>query len=61
MVTDKQKSLVSFCEEWLNIEFEGNLNDKEEVEEFLNSYLSDAESIYNEVRCEYEGYTWDCY
>lgn len=61
MVTDKQKSLVSFCEEWLNIEFEGNLNDKEEVEEFLNSYLSDAESIYNEVRCEYEGYTWDRY
>lgn len=54
MVTDKQKSLVSFCEEWLNIEFEGNLNDKEEVEEFLNSYLSDAESIYNKV-------TWDGY
>ena len=61
MVTDKQKSLVGFCEEWLNIEFEGNLNDKEEVEEFLNSYLSDAESIYNEIRCEYEAYAWNRY
>lgn len=59
MTTNKQKAAVHFCEEWLNVTFEGNINDFKQVSYFLLIYLDEAKSIYNEVRCEYESYLWD--
>lgn len=59
MTTNRQKAAVHFCEQWLNITFEGNINDFQQVSYFLSIYLDEAKSIYNEVRCEYESYLWD--
>lgn len=59
MTTNKQKAAVHFCEQWLNITFEGNINDFQQVSYFLSIYLDEAKSLYNEVRCEYEAYLWD--
>ena len=59
MTTNKQKAAVHFCEQWLNITFEGNINDFQQVSYFLSIYLDEAKSLYNEVRCEYESYLWD--
>ena len=59
MTTDRQKAAVHFCEQWLNITFEGNINDFQQVSYFLSTYLDEAKSLYNEVRCEYESYLWD--
>ena len=57
--TKRQKAAVHFCEQWLNITFEGNIEDKYQVSIFLGEYLQDAKNLYNEVRCEYEAYLWD--
>ena len=57
--TKKQRAAVHFCEQWLNITFEGNIEDKYQVSIFLGEYLQDAKDLYNEVRCEYEAYLWD--
>lgn len=59
MTTDRQKSEVHFCEEWLHISFEGNLESKEDVRLFLDTYLNEAEMLYEEVKCEYEAYLLD--
>lgn len=59
MTTNKQRAAVHFCEQWLNVTFEGNINDFQQVSYFLSTYLDEAESLYNEVRCEYESYLWD--
>lgn len=59
MTTNRQKDAVHFCEQWLNITFEGNINDFQQVSYFLSIYLDEAKSLYNEVRCEYESYLWD--
>ena len=59
MTTDRQKAAVHFCEQWLNITFEGNINDFQQVSYFLSIYLDEAKRLYDEVRCEYESYLWD--
>lgn len=59
MTTNRQKAAVHFCEQWLNITFEGNINNFQQVSYFLSIYLDEAKSIYDEVRCEYESYLWD--
>lgn len=59
MTTNRQRAAVHFCEQWLNITFEGNIEDKYQVSIFLGEYLQDAKNLYNEVRCEYEAYLWD--
>lgn len=59
MTTNKQKAAVHFCEQWLNVTFEGNINDFQQVSYFLSIYLDKAKSLYNEVKCEYEAYLWD--
>lgn len=56
MTTNRQKAAVHFCEQWLNVTFEGNINDFKQVSYFLSIYLDEAKSLYNEVRCEYESY-----
>ena len=57
--TEKQKSAVHFCEEWLHISFEGDINDRTQVSNFLAEYLDDAKNLYEEIRCEYEAYLMD--
>ena len=54
-----RKAAVHFCEQWLNVTFEGNINDFQQVSYFLSIYLDEAKSLYDEVRCEYESYLWD--
>ena len=58
MTTNKQKADVQFCEQWLDITFEGNIEDKHQVSMFLSEYLQEAKDLYNEIRCEYESYLW---
>ena len=59
MTTDKQKAAVHFCEQWLDITFEGNIEDKHQVSMFLSEYLQEAKDLYNEIRYEYEAYLWE--
>ena len=59
MTTDRQKATVQFCEQWLDITFEGNIEDKYQVSIFLSEYLQEAKDLYNEIRCEYETYLWE--
>lgn len=59
MTTDRQKAAIHFCEQWLNITFEGNINDRCQVLVFLGEYLQEAKNLYNEIRCDYEAYLWD--
>ena len=58
MITDKQKAAVHFCEQWLNITFKGDIEDKYQVSTFLEEYLQEAKDLYNEIKCEYEAYLW---
>ena len=58
MITDKQKAAVHFCEQWLNITFKGDIEDKYQVSTFLEEYLQEAKDLYNEIKYEYEAYLW---
>lgn len=57
--TERQKSAVHFCEEWLHISFEGDINDRTQVSDFLAEYLDEAKNLCEEIRCEYEAYLWN--
>jgi hypothetical protein len=59
--TEKQKAAVKFVEEWLNITFTGNINNFNEVSDFLYEYLDEAKLIYDEVYNEYTSYIWSKY
>lgn len=59
MTTSKQKAAISFCEEWLEVKFTGDLENRCQVSHFLSEYLDEAKSLYEEVKCEYEAYLWD--
>lgn len=54
--TPKQKAAVHFCEEILGIEFEGNIESKQECSQFLTEYLDLAKQFYTELKCEYENF-----
>ena len=59
MTTDKQKSDVYFCEQYLNITFDGDIKDEYQVSEFLHKYFQEAIYEYEALKCEYEVYLWD--
>lgn len=59
MTTDRQKAAIHFCEQWLNITFEGNINDRCQVSVFLEEYLQEAKNLYDEIRCDYKAYLLD--
>ena len=59
MTTNRQKAAIHFCEQWLNVTFEGNIEDKHQVSIFLQEYLQEAKNLYDEIRCDYEAYLWD--
>lgn len=61
MTTERQKNAVHFCEECLQVEFEGDINNTKEVNIFLNLYLDDAKDVYNDLRCEFEAYIIELY
>ena len=47
--TTQQLEEVKFCEKYLYVEFTGNINDINEVIEFLDEYLDEAEEYYNSI------------
>lgn len=57
--TEKQQSAVRYCEQWLYIEFDGNIEDFNDCSDFLSIYLEEAKQAEMELRCEYEAYIWD--
>lgn len=59
MTTNIQKAAVHFCEQWLNVTFDGDIENRYEVSAFLSEYLEDAKNTYEEMLCEYEAYIWD--
>ena len=66
MTTDRQKAAVHFCEQWLNITFNDDINNFQQVSNFLSEYLEEAKLTYEEAKltyeeiaCEYESYLWD--
>ncbi len=56
MTTSRQKAAVHFCEQWLHITFEGNINNFQEVSNFLSEYLDDAKNYCEEITCEFDAY-----
>ena len=61
MTTNKQKAAVHFCEQWLDVTFNGDINNFRQVSNFLSIYLEEAKSLYNEIESEYEAYLWESY
>ena len=59
MTTGKQKAAVHFCEQWLDVTFNGDINNFKQVSYFLSNYLDDAKQLYDEIKCEYKSYLWD--
>ena len=59
--TARQKGAVKFVEEWLNVDFVGDINNFYEVSDFLSEYLDEAKQIYEEAYNEYKSYVWSKY
>lgn len=53
MTTDRQKRAVQYCEDWLHIKFNGDLNNYKEVFNFLSENLESAKDIALEASCDY--------
>lgn len=49
MITDRQKKAVKFCETILNVKFEGDMNNHQQVSNFLNKYLDYAKELRDEL------------
>ena len=59
MTSNRQKAAVHFCEKWLDVTFNGDINNFNQVSTFLSKYLEEAKSYCREVKCEYDAYMWD--
>ena len=57
--TKKQQSAVRYCEQWLYIEFDGDIESFEECSYFLSIYLEEAKRTEMELRYDYESYIWN--
>lgn len=53
MTTERQKNAVAFCEEWLNIEFNGDINNFNEVSSFLSLHLDVAKAVCDDAVMSY--------
>lgn len=49
MTTERQKNAVWFCEQWLDERFEGDIDDFNDVSEYLSRNLDAAKEISNEA------------
>lgn len=58
-VTSKMVSAVHFVEHVLDIPFEGDIEDFDEVSDFPSLHLEDAKWEYEGLKCEYEAYIAD--
>ena len=56
--TERQQAAVRYCEQWLCIEFDGNIDSFNYCSHFLNIYLEEAKQTEIELSCEYEAYMW---
>lgn len=56
--TEKQQAAVRYCEQWLYIEFEGDINSFEDCSLFLGIYLEDAKQTEMGLSCEFAAYFW---
>ena len=59
MTTKRQKEAVHFCEEWLDISFEGDINNFNQVSNFLSMYLDSAKSTFNDAVESYYSFILD--
>lgn len=59
MTTKRQKEAVYFCEEWLDISFEGDINNFNQVSNFLSMYLDSAKSIFDDAVESYYSFILD--
>ena len=57
--TKKQQAAVRYCERWLHIKFDGNINSFNDCSYFLKVYLDEAKQAKIELTCEYEAYIWE--
>ncbi len=56
--TEKQQKAVRYCEQWLCVEFEGDINNYNDCNTFLDAYLEDAKQSERELSCEFDTYLW---
>lgn len=56
--TERQQKAVRYCEQWLYVEFDGNINSFDDCSLFLGIYLEDAKQTEMELSCEFEAYIW---
>lgn len=56
--TPRQQAAVRYCEQWLYVEFDGDINSFEDCSYFLSLYLDEAKQTERELSCEYEAYIW---
>ena len=59
MTTKRQKAAVNFCEEWLDISFEGDINDFNQVSNFLSIHLDHAKSNFRDAAESYNSFILD--
>lgn len=59
MTTLRQKRAVRFCEHWLHIKFDGDIDNYNDVNLFLSKYLDDAKVISEDAIESYYG--WNDY
>ena len=57
--TPKQRSALAFCEDVLDIQFEGNRYNFYDVSDFLSEYLEEAKQVARELTCSYSSYMWN--
>ena len=53
MTTQRQKKAIRFCEVWLKVTFEGDLNNFNDVSNFLTIYLDSAKATAEDAISSY--------
>lgn len=58
--TPKQQAAIRYCEHWLYLDFDGDINNYDHCSEFLSLYLEEAKQQERELKAEYSAYIWNC-
>lgn len=53
MTTKRQKAAVNFCETWVRVKFDGDIDNFKEVSNFLSKYLDEAKNIAEDAVASY--------
>ena len=51
--TARQRAAIHFCEDWLDIQFTGNIEDFYDCSEFLSEYLDSAKEVSFDAESSY--------